>query len=210
MSKQGNHTLPDVGIMLASKEVRHREATDTEIVGRARSTEEEEEPRGLQILHSRSAVGQQTTGGSQQSTGVAPRRIHPNPMGCRGRGCLSLPLVFQIAEPKLRLWVRQGVQLQAVRRDQVARIRHGSRFVSCQRGFGSDCDATGRPATDCGCRQLAQAVTQCRCRHGTRKDTLLRRGGTGLNGAADAGRERATSASMDHPAPLLRPARSHV
>ena len=45
------------------------------------------------------------------------------------------------------------------RRDQVARIRNCSKFVSCQRGFRSDCDATIRPATDCGCHQLAQAVT---------------------------------------------------
>ena len=51
----------------------------------------------------------------------------------------------------------------------MARILHGSRFVSCQRGFESECGATIRRATNYGCRQLAQAVTQCRCHHGTRR-----------------------------------------
>ena len=59
MAKKGNHTLPNLGIMLASKEARDRKATDTEIVGRVGScTEQEEEPRGLQILHSGNAVEQ--------------------------------------------------------------------------------------------------------------------------------------------------------
>ena len=50
-------------IMFASKEVRHRRATDTETEGRVGScTEEEEEPPGLQILHSPNAVEQQPVG----------------------------------------------------------------------------------------------------------------------------------------------------
>ena len=88
MAKKGNHTLLDVGIMLPSKEVRHRWATDTEIVGRTGScTEEEEEPRGLQILHSRNAVEQHPDefirteyGAEEADTSLSSARSSPHSM----------------------------------------------------------------------------------------------------------------------------------
>ena len=102
MAKKGNHTLPDVGIMLASREVRHRRATDTEKVGRAGSCTEEEEPRGLQILHSWNAVEQQTVGINSR------QELHPDEFirtqwGAEDADASLFRSIFQIAKPELRV-----------------------------------------------------------------------------------------------------------
>ena len=145
MANKGNHSLPNLGIMLASKEVRDGRATDTEIVGRAGScTEQEEEPRGLQILYNRNAVEQQPVGIDRQL------ELHPDKFIRTLVPRTRMPLSSGRSSKSPDQSFASGsacVQLQAVRRDQVARIRHGSRFVSCHRGFDFHCGATIRPAT---------------------------------------------------------------
>ena len=89
MAKKGNQTLPNLGIMLVSKEVRDGRATDTEIVGRpGNCTEQEEEPRGLQVLHSWNAVEQQPVGINRQLE-LHPDEFTRTRMGPRTRMPLS-------------------------------------------------------------------------------------------------------------------------
>ena len=68
MAKKGNHTLPNVGIVFASKEIRHRRATDTEIVGRSGSCTEEEEPRGTAGMRSCNNLWESTVDWSRGSS----------------------------------------------------------------------------------------------------------------------------------------------